>query len=167
MTFEPRHENKSCSACPEDQLKPFYFLNFEFKFSNFFWFQPRINLSLYYVLYNILYKLTDFIYDVLLHSIAGCFLEYQTKYSGDSVGTFGGLKSIKECMDWCKQNSVCKFWSYNSKLKQCKAQSSNAKKEYDDYGLWISGPRICAGTRNILFCWYILYPPCHLWILTL
>ena len=21
--FEPRHENKSCSACPEDQLKPF------------------------------------------------------------------------------------------------------------------------------------------------
>ena len=20
--FEPRHENKSCSACPEDQLKP-------------------------------------------------------------------------------------------------------------------------------------------------
>ena len=23
VTFEPRHENKSCSACPEDQLKPF------------------------------------------------------------------------------------------------------------------------------------------------
>ena len=22
-TFEPRHENESCSACPEDQLKPF------------------------------------------------------------------------------------------------------------------------------------------------
>ena len=34
-TFEHRHENKSCSACPEDQLKPFYFLNFEFKFANF------------------------------------------------------------------------------------------------------------------------------------
>ena len=29
--FEPRHENKSCSACPEDQLKPFKFL----KISNF------------------------------------------------------------------------------------------------------------------------------------
>ena len=26
VTFEPRHENKSCSACPEDQLKPFQFL---------------------------------------------------------------------------------------------------------------------------------------------
>ena len=25
---------KSCSACPEDQLKPFEFLNFEFKFLN-------------------------------------------------------------------------------------------------------------------------------------
>ena len=25
-SFEPRHENKSCSACPEDQLKPFKFL---------------------------------------------------------------------------------------------------------------------------------------------
>ena len=23
VTFEPRHENKSCSECPEDQLKPF------------------------------------------------------------------------------------------------------------------------------------------------
>ena len=23
VTFEPRHENKSCSACPEDQVKPF------------------------------------------------------------------------------------------------------------------------------------------------
>ena len=23
VTFEHRHENKSCSACPEDQLKPF------------------------------------------------------------------------------------------------------------------------------------------------
>ena len=23
--FEPRHENKTCSACPEDQLKPFKF----------------------------------------------------------------------------------------------------------------------------------------------
>ena len=23
VTFEPRHENKTCSACPEDQLKPF------------------------------------------------------------------------------------------------------------------------------------------------
>ena len=22
-TFEPRHENESCSGCPEDQLKPF------------------------------------------------------------------------------------------------------------------------------------------------
>ena len=31
VTFEPRHENKSCSECPEDQLKPFKFL----KFSNF------------------------------------------------------------------------------------------------------------------------------------
>ena len=31
VTFEPRHENKSCSACPEDQLKPFKFL----KISNF------------------------------------------------------------------------------------------------------------------------------------
>ena len=26
LTFEHRHENKSCSACPEDQLKPFQFL---------------------------------------------------------------------------------------------------------------------------------------------
>ena len=34
-TFEHRNENKNCSACPENQLKPFYFLNFEFKFSNF------------------------------------------------------------------------------------------------------------------------------------
>ena len=25
LSFEPRHENKSCSACPEDQLKPFNF----------------------------------------------------------------------------------------------------------------------------------------------
>ena len=32
VSFQPRHENKSCSACPEDQLEPFYFLNFEFKF---------------------------------------------------------------------------------------------------------------------------------------
>ena len=31
-TFEHRHENKSCSACPEDQLEPFKILNFEFKF---------------------------------------------------------------------------------------------------------------------------------------
>ena len=23
VTFEPRHENKSCSECPEGQLKPF------------------------------------------------------------------------------------------------------------------------------------------------
>ena len=23
VTFEPRHENKSCSACPEDQLELF------------------------------------------------------------------------------------------------------------------------------------------------
>ena len=23
VTFEPRHENKSCSECPEYQLKPF------------------------------------------------------------------------------------------------------------------------------------------------
>ena len=22
-TFEPRHENENCSACPEDQLEPF------------------------------------------------------------------------------------------------------------------------------------------------
>ena len=37
MTFEPRHENKTSSACPEDQLKPFnFFKNFKFlKFSNF------------------------------------------------------------------------------------------------------------------------------------
>ena len=35
VTFEPRHENKSCSACPEDQLKPFRILNFKFKFLNF------------------------------------------------------------------------------------------------------------------------------------
>ena len=34
MTFEPRHENKSCSACPEDQLKPFKFLKIS-NFSNF------------------------------------------------------------------------------------------------------------------------------------
>ena len=34
VTFEHRHENKSCSACPEDQLKQFKFLNFEFKFLN-------------------------------------------------------------------------------------------------------------------------------------
>ena len=34
--FEPRHENKSCSACPEDQLKPFKFL----KISNFQIFEP-------------------------------------------------------------------------------------------------------------------------------
>ena len=31
ITFEPTNENKSCSACPEDQLKPFKF----FKISNF------------------------------------------------------------------------------------------------------------------------------------
>ena len=31
VTFEHKHENKSCSACPEDQLKPFKFL----KISNF------------------------------------------------------------------------------------------------------------------------------------
>ena len=24
--FEPRHENKSCSACPEDKLEPFKIL---------------------------------------------------------------------------------------------------------------------------------------------
>ena len=37
MTFEPRHENKSCSACPEDQLKLFKISNFSNfqKFSNF------------------------------------------------------------------------------------------------------------------------------------
>ena len=35
VTFEHRHENKSCSACPEDQLKPFKFL----KISNFLKFQ--------------------------------------------------------------------------------------------------------------------------------
>ena len=35
MSFEPRHENKSCSACPEDQLKPFKLL----KISNFLNFQ--------------------------------------------------------------------------------------------------------------------------------
>ena len=29
--FEPRDENKTCSACPEDQLKPFKVL----KISNF------------------------------------------------------------------------------------------------------------------------------------
>ena len=28
VTFEPRHENKSCSACPGDQLEPFKFLKF-------------------------------------------------------------------------------------------------------------------------------------------
>ena len=27
LTFEPRHENKSCSACPKDQYKQFEFLN--------------------------------------------------------------------------------------------------------------------------------------------
>ena len=31
VTFEHRDENKSCSACPEDQLKPLKFL----KISNF------------------------------------------------------------------------------------------------------------------------------------
>ena len=35
VTFEHRHENKSCSACPEDQLKPLKFL----KISNFKIFQ--------------------------------------------------------------------------------------------------------------------------------
>ena len=34
-TFEPGHENKNCSACPADQLKPFKFL----KISNFKIFQ--------------------------------------------------------------------------------------------------------------------------------
>ena len=28
VTFEHRHENKSCSACPEDQLEPFKFSTF-------------------------------------------------------------------------------------------------------------------------------------------
>ena len=33
MTFEPRHENKSCSACPDDQLELFQISNFQvFKF---------------------------------------------------------------------------------------------------------------------------------------
>ena len=31
--FEHRHENKSCSACPEDQLEPF-----KLKFKKFSWF---------------------------------------------------------------------------------------------------------------------------------
>ena len=35
MSLQPRHENKSCSAFPEDHLEPFEFLNFEFKFLNF------------------------------------------------------------------------------------------------------------------------------------
>ena len=37
VTFEHRHENKSCSACPEDQLKLFKISNFSNfqKFSNF------------------------------------------------------------------------------------------------------------------------------------
>ena len=34
VSFEHRHENKSCSACPEDQLKPFKFLKIS-KISNF------------------------------------------------------------------------------------------------------------------------------------
>ena len=58
MTFEPRHENKSCSACPEDQLKLFKISNFrifknfqifkfskKFKFSNFLWFPAFVWLS--------------------------------------------------------------------------------------------------------------------------
>ena len=35
FTSEPSDQNKSCSACPEDQLETIYYLNFEFKFLNF------------------------------------------------------------------------------------------------------------------------------------
>ena len=50
------HENKSCSACPEDQLKPFYFLNFEFNiFILWLWLSlfTNVNGGFFYFLFLI------------------------------------------------------------------------------------------------------------------
>ena len=84
MTFEPRHENKSCSACPEDQLKLFKISNFQifkkfqifkfsknFKISNFLWFPAFVWLS--DIFYNKHQTKTYHCREVLGHSINGIF----------------------------------------------------------------------------------------------
>jgi len=75
----------------------------------------------------------------------GCKLDPNTTYYGGNVvfGSANPQPSLSACIQSCKQNTQCQFWSYQESSKKCFLKS--VKSHVSKAPGYISGTRDCAG----------------------
>merc|ERR1712212_597695 len=79
-----------------------------------------------------------------------CSLEENTKYSGHNLYTTKGIKvgNMAGCASLCFEDSKCKFWTYNPRVKKCWMKTSDQGRSPSTKGS-ISGQKAC-GAQGVL-----------------
>merc|ERR1719365_55796 len=79
-----------------------------------------------------------------------CSIEKNTKYSGHNLYTTKGIKvgNMAGCASLCFDDSKCKFWTYNPRVKKCWMKTSDQGRSPSTEGS-ISGQKAC-GAQGVL-----------------
>merc|ERR1719381_96133 len=79
-----------------------------------------------------------------------CSLEENTKYSGHNLYTTKGIKvgNMAGCASLCFEDSKCKFWTYNPRVKKCWMKTSDQGRSPSTKGS-VSGQKAC-GAQGVL-----------------
>merc|ERR1712168_1107750 len=83
-------------------------------------------------------------------STEACSIEENTKYSGHNLYTTKGIKvgNMAGCASLCFEDSKCKFWTYNPRVKKCWMKTSDQGRSPSTKGS-ISGQKAC-GAQGVL-----------------
>jgi len=88
--------------------------------------------------------------DCTSETTEACSLEENTKYSGHNLYTTKGIKvgNMAGCASLCFEDSKCKFWTYNPRVKKCWMKTSDQGRSPSTTGS-ISGQKAC-GAQGVL-----------------
>ena len=73
--------------------------------------------------------------------LESCF-ETDTDFYGYDIGNKYGINNLKECQEYCQNNTLCNFWTYQPSSTGCFLKTADLGRA-TSLGL-MSGPKFCS-----------------------